>query len=239
MSVPADVPLISADLFCTLPRLSGGTVPWSVVRSPSRSAKYLFAFAAVLSLIIPFFPRKPHPEWYVSYSPVQQSISFADPRHGFAVGYYGGFFGTTNGGEQWYQQFVTPNSLYGVTMFDSTNAWAVGDAGTVLKTTSGTVTSVTTDRSAAPLTTFSLSQNYPNPFNPGTTFSFTLSNPGPATLKVYNIVGQEVAALLSGVFEAGVPYQVQFNAYGLTSGVYFARLVSGDRMQMRKILLMK
>jgi len=86
---------------------------------------------------------------------------------------------------------------------------------------------------------FAMEQNYPNPFNPSTMFDFTLQNTGPATLKIYNVVGQEVASLLNEVLEAGVRHQVLFNARGLTSGVYFARLVSGDRTQMRKILLMK
>lgn len=86
---------------------------------------------------------------------------------------------------------------------------------------------------------FALAQNYPNPFNPSTTFGFTLQNTGLTTLKVYNVVGQEVATLVNEVLEAGAYHQKVFDARNLASGVYFARLVSGDRTQMRKLILMK
>lgn len=89
------------------------------------------------------------------------------------------------------------------------------------------------------LTSFALDQNYPNPFNPSTTFGFTLQNTGLTTLKVYNVVGQEVSTLVHEVLEAGVYHQKVFDARSLASGVYIVRLVSGTQMQMRKILLMK
>jgi len=86
---------------------------------------------------------------------------------------------------------------------------------------------------------FSLRQNYPNPFNPSTTIGFTLQHSAPTTLKIYNTVGQEVATLVNEVLEAGVYHQSVFYAHGLASGVYVARLVSGDQVQMKKIILMK
>jgi hypothetical protein len=92
--------------------------------------------------------------------------------------------------------------------------------------------------SGAP-TAFALEQNYPNPFNPSTTISFTLQNTGVTTLKVYNVVGQEVATLVNEVLETGVLHQKQFNAGSLSSGVYFARLTSGSQAQIKKLQLMK
>lgn len=86
---------------------------------------------------------------------------------------------------------------------------------------------------------FELRQNYPNPFNPSTTIGFTLKNAGLTTLKIYNVVGQEVATLVNDVLEAGIYHQKVFDARELASGVYLARLVSGDRTQMKKIVLMK
>ncbi|NUN70170.1 MAG: T9SS type A sorting domain-containing protein [Bacteroidetes bacterium] len=86
---------------------------------------------------------------------------------------------------------------------------------------------------------FALEQNYPNPFNPSTTFSFTLQNTGLTTLRIYNVVGQEVATLINGVREAGVHHQVVFDARHLSSGVYFARLTSGTMVQVRKLMLTK
>ncbi|MEW5799865.1 MAG: FG-GAP-like repeat-containing protein [Bacteroidota bacterium] len=86
---------------------------------------------------------------------------------------------------------------------------------------------------------FALDQNYPNPFNPATTIGFTLEKSGIATLKIYDIIGREVATLVNEPLEAGVYHQKQFDARGLASGIYFARLVSGGKTQLKKMMLMK
>jgi hypothetical protein len=86
---------------------------------------------------------------------------------------------------------------------------------------------------------FSLAQNYPNPFNPTTAMSFQLSAVSEVTLKIYNVLGQEVATLLSNeMMEEGM-HEVQFDASGLTSGVYFYRLQAGEFSATKKLLLMK
>jgi hypothetical protein len=85
---------------------------------------------------------------------------------------------------------------------------------------------------------YALEQNYPNPFNPSTTISFSLPHAGQANLKVFNMLGQEVATLVNGSLTAG-SYQVQFNPAGLASGVYFYKLTSGDFSQVKKMTLMK
>lgn len=86
---------------------------------------------------------------------------------------------------------------------------------------------------------FSLAQNFPNPFNPSTSIGFTLQESGPTTLKVYDIVGREVATLVNEVLEAGVFHQKIFHASGFSSGVYFIRLQSGKNTLMKKMLLIK
>jgi hypothetical protein len=86
---------------------------------------------------------------------------------------------------------------------------------------------------------YELSQNYPNPFNPSTTISFTVPADGRAVLKVYNIVGQEIGVLFDGQAEAGKYNQVQFNASGLASGVYFSRLEYDGKVQLKKMQLLK
>ena len=88
-------------------------------------------------------------------------------------------------------------------------------------------------------TTLSLSQNYPNPFNPSTMIQFTVPSNGRAVLKVFNVLGQEVATLFNGEAAAGVNHQVEFNASNLASGVYFSRLEFGGTIQMNKMLLLK
>jgi len=83
-----------------------------------------------------------------------------------------------------------------------------------------------------------LEQNYPNPFNPSTTISFSLPNSGNVSLKVYNVVGQEVATLVSGYKTVG-QYNVSFNASSLSSGVYFYRLEAGSYNVVKKMMLLK
>jgi len=86
---------------------------------------------------------------------------------------------------------------------------------------------------------FSLGQNYPNPFNPTTTIEFTLQQNGRATVKVFNVLGQEVATLFDDNADAGRIYQAQFNASRFTSGVYVSVLESGGKRLVRKMLLVK
>lgn len=85
---------------------------------------------------------------------------------------------------------------------------------------------------------FGLNQNYPNPFNPSTTFSFTLPRTSQATLKVFDILGREVATVLDGQFSAGI-HSVTWNASRLSSGVYFYRLQTGQLSSTRRLTLVK
>ena len=85
---------------------------------------------------------------------------------------------------------------------------------------------------------YSLSQNYPNPFNPTTTISYSIKSPGLVSLKVYDILGTEVASLVNENQEAG-NYSVEFNAYNLTSGIYFYTLTSGNFVETKKLILLK
>ncbi|MCB9087534.1 MAG: T9SS type A sorting domain-containing protein [Calditrichae bacterium] len=89
-----------------------------------------------------------------------------------------------------------------------------------------------------PIDGFELQQNYPNPFNPGTTIEFTLPNADFVTLKVYNVVGQEIATLVSGKLPAGI-HRYTWNAGNLASGVYLYRVEAGGYSLVRKAMLMK
>lgn len=90
---------------------------------------------------------------------------------------------------------------------------------------------------AAPLK-FALEQNHPNPFNPSTVFRYQLAQSGHVTLSIYDAMGRQAAVLVNTVKEPG-SYSVQFNGSALSSGVYYARLTSSGRTEMRKVLLMK
>jgi Secretion system C-terminal sorting domain len=85
---------------------------------------------------------------------------------------------------------------------------------------------------------YSLSQNYPNPFNPSTKINYELPKSGLVTLKVYNILGQEVATLFHGFQNAG-KYIATFDAGNMASGIYFYRLQSGNFNITKKMILMK
>jgi hypothetical protein len=85
---------------------------------------------------------------------------------------------------------------------------------------------------------FALSQNYPNPFNPVTVISFQLAVSNHITLKVFDIVGSEVATLVNDKLEAG-NHEITFNAEGLPSGVYLCSLETKDQKLVRKMLLLK
>ncbi len=86
---------------------------------------------------------------------------------------------------------------------------------------------------------FKLHQNYPNPFNPTTTIIFSLGKSSYTTLKVYNLIGQEVATLFDGYGEVGRMYAVHFNAGNLSNGMYYYKLFSGNDVEVRKMLLIK
>jgi mannose/cellobiose epimerase-like protein (N-acyl-D-glucosamine 2-epimerase family) len=85
---------------------------------------------------------------------------------------------------------------------------------------------------------FELEQNYPNPFNPRTTIEFTLHISGLTTLKIYDALGREVAALVNEQQDAG-KYSVQFNASHLASGIYIAKLTQNGKQQLKKMMFMK
>ncbi|MCC6549140.1 MAG: T9SS type A sorting domain-containing protein, partial [Ignavibacteriaceae bacterium] len=84
-----------------------------------------------------------------------------------------------------------------------------------------------------------LEQNYPNPFNPSTIIKFGFQNDTRAEVKVYNVIGAEVATLFNGIADAGRIYEVTFDASGLASGTYFYKLVTPDKTDVRKMILMK
>jgi len=85
---------------------------------------------------------------------------------------------------------------------------------------------------------FSLLQNYPNPFNPSTTISWQLPAGSWQTLKIYDVLGNEVVTLVDEYRPAG-KYKVEFNGTGLTSGVYFYQLRAGEFISTRKFVLLK
>ena len=85
---------------------------------------------------------------------------------------------------------------------------------------------------------YALSQNYPNPFNPSTVISYALPKSGFVSLKVYNLLGKEIAVLVNGEMAAG-NHSVTFDASGLASGIYLYTLNTGGVRETRKMMLLK
>ena len=93
---------------------------------------------------------------------------------------------------------------------------------------------------------FELSQNYPNPFNPTTTIKYTIpfvktlhaTSLQSIQLKIYDVLGREVATLVNRKQQPG-NYEVSFNAVGLASGIYFYRLTAGNKISVKKMMLIK
>jgi hypothetical protein len=88
------------------------------------------------------------------------------------------------------------------------------------------------------LNTYYLFQNYPNPFNPSTRINYNVGEPGLVQLKVYNVLGVEVASLVNEFKNSG-DYSVDFNAVNYSSGVYFYTLSVNNFTQTRKMILEK
>ena len=85
---------------------------------------------------------------------------------------------------------------------------------------------------------FSLSQNYPNPFNPSTAIGFQLLAVSDVELSIYNVLGEKIVTLVSEKLKAGY-HQVEWDASGFASGVYFYRLQSGSIVKIKRMVLAK
>ncbi len=88
-------------------------------------------------------------------------------------------------------------------------------------------------------TGMSLGQNYPNPFNPETVISFTVASEGPATVRVYNLLGQLMSEIFRGDVRPGIEYHTRFRAEGSSSGIYFYTVTSGSRSITKRMVLQR
>ena len=129
--------------------------------------------------------------------------------------------------------------LYSISVFREGNTahqWISGSGGIVLYR-NDYITDVLKDDLEIP-TAFNLSQNYPNPFNPTTKINWQSPISGHQTLKVYDVLGNEVATLIDEYRNAGI-YEVEFEAAKLSSGVYFYQLIAGDFVSTKKMIVLK
>ncbi len=86
---------------------------------------------------------------------------------------------------------------------------------------------------------FAMTQNYPNPFNPSTQFEYSIPKASVVSIKVYDVLGREVAAPVNNAIRAPGNYQVTFDASNLASGVYYYKITAGDFTDIKKMILIK
>ncbi len=145
---------------------------------------------------------------------------------------------SADSGKTWTQKFSAER--FDDIVFPTTNTgWAI-TTGNLYYTNNGggLITNVAQEKSLP--TNFHLFQNYPNPFNPETTIQFHLSELGFVTLKVYDVLGREVAVLVNEFRQPGIHNSTfNINNYSLPSGIYFYRLTAGDYSSTQKMVLLK
>ena len=148
-------------------------------------------------------------------------------------------FRTTNLGVSWTQETLptqgTTNGIQHMQFLNQNLGYSGGSAGVILRY--GPPVGVDPNVNTIPDKS-SLKQNYPNPFNPKTTINFSLAHTGYVTLKIYNLMGQEVVTLINGVQTAG-EHNVTLDASNMSSGTYFYSLKSGDFTDTKTMVLVK
>jgi len=120
---------------------------------------------------------------------------------------------------------------------DANTGWICGTGGAILRTTDGGGVFVRNISNEVP-DRFLLNQNYPNPFNPVTKIKFAVPDKNQVTLKVYDILGKEVATLVNENLLPGT-YEVDFDGSRFNSGIYFYLLRTGEKSDARKMVLLK
>ena len=146
---------------------------------------------------------------------------------GYGWAYRVRFIGQSGGANAFDQPYSAPTDTW-TNAEDKSGDWEAAPAGWV---------SDVDDYNNLP-TSFSLEQNYPNPFNPTTTIRFTVPESGMVSLKVYNLLGQEVATLMNKELSVG-SYDIHFNAANFSSGVYFYTVKVNNFTATKKMMLIK
>jgi photosystem II stability/assembly factor-like uncharacterized protein len=177
--------------------------------------------------------------WSPQESPTSQdlaSVCFGTPSAGVAVGASGTVISTADRGKHWQNEpTLTSANLSKVLVTPNGNVTAVGRSGTIIHGQFRIPPEPPPSQNGV----FAfLLQNYPNPFYPSTTIRFALDHTAFVTLKVFDLLGRQVATLVQEELGAG-NYERSFDGTGLPSGVYFCRLQAGNLSTTRELLLLK
>ncbi len=168
------------------------------------------------------------------------AVDYNDPNRLY-LGNDVGAFVSFNGGNKWY---ILGGNLPAVPVNDmkihpTQNYLAIGTHGrSMYKIDLNNIVAFTEENNFNTVNNFELYQNYPNPFNPSTTIKYNITGNNFVSLKVYDLLGKEVAALVNETKQAG-SYQVNFNGSSFPSGVYFYKLTYGNKSITKKMILLK
>jgi photosystem II stability/assembly factor-like uncharacterized protein len=178
--------------------------------------------------------------WVDQNNPASKSFSsvcFGTPDVGVAVGAGGAVISTTDGGKHWQTEpTLTTANFSKVYVSPLGNVVAIGNSGTIVH---GQIRSGPLPVEPPPIaTSFSLSQNYPNPFNGSTRIPFVIDVSGYVTLKVFDLLGREVATLVHEELGIG-NYERPFDGTDLPSGIYLVRLQLGGKVATSKLVHLK
>jgi photosystem II stability/assembly factor-like uncharacterized protein len=188
--------------------------------------------------------------WFPSQSKFKNhfnSVKYVDQNTGVAVGDSGTIIRSTDNGQTWIaEQSNTQLSIMSVNFGNASKGITVGEAGTTLYTYDGGITWSSRSLIQKQRTTFcqtqpkvlDVKQNYPNPFNPSTQITYVLPCDSKVSLKVYDMIGREVANLVNDFQTAG-SHSVTFNANNLSSGIYFYKMTTGDYSVVKRMMLVK
>jgi photosystem II stability/assembly factor-like uncharacterized protein len=169
-----------------------------------------------------------------------RAIYFINEAKGWTVGENGLILMTTDAGESWEDQSVSVGNdvLFDVKFTGSEVGWTIGQNGRIFKTINGGVSFIEDKITDQTPTEFFLSQNYPNPFNPSTSIGYRIPNSSFVTLKVYDILGNEVVTLVNKTQAAG-NYTISFDASSLSNGVYLYSIKADNFSDVKKMIFMK
>jgi photosystem II stability/assembly factor-like uncharacterized protein len=178
--------------------------------------------------------------WTQIYVPNEYTfndIVFNDELNGWIIG-YNGIYHTSNGGQSWTKEFSKSGyslNMFGIKPLES--LWVAGEACKIIRYNGDLTTSVSDQNSYLP-TQFALLQNYPNPFNPITKIRYDIATASQVTLKIYDVLGEEVITLVNEYVQPG-RYTVDWNAESFASGVYLYTIQAGGFIQTKKMMLLK
>jgi len=176
--------------------------------------------------------------WNITYTSgsFYTDIEFPTSEIAYAAG--GNIVKSTDGGINWNVQYSLANVQFGGVCFVNENTgYAVGQNGTIMKTTSGGVVNIKMVSNFIP-DKYILYQNYPNPFNPETKIKFEINKSSFVQIKVYDILGKEISVLVNEKLNTGV-FETKFDGSDLPGGVYYYSIKAGEFEQVRKMILLK